>query len=587
MGDTDKIEANIEKLSNRLSKLYEKRSLSIDGSQLESEITRLENEALKLSSTLKQADLGFEVGDVAPIENELVRVNTQLSIMKTRKQDIEKDGMQKVMTGVKNVNNSLKDTIKNVSRWALALIGVEAAISLVRSAMTNLASYNDQIGADLEYMRFAIAQALKPLVESLLSIIYKILTYVNMISIAWFGIDLFANASAKSFENMQKSTDKSAKNAKDIKKSLAGFDEMNIISDSSSKDSNSGSDYTAPSYDLATPEDVPVPSWLQWIIDNKDIILATLAGIAAGLLSVKLGAEALTGLGIGIAIAGVVLLIQDIIEFLKNPTWENFLNILRDIALVIAGIAIAVGAWPVAIGAAVALVVVEVIKHWEEIKETLGKVGEWFYEHIIKPIGDFFKDLWDGIKETFNNVKEWFKEKFKGAVDAIKSVFSNIGTFFSNIFDKIKSIFKNIGQKIGDVIGSSFKTAVNAVLSFAEDVINTPIKAINKLIGLVKDLTGINIGKLGTITIPKLKSGGIVNNPGKGVPIGSAIAGESGAEGVIPLTDPTAMRRLGEEIGKWITVSNNSYTYLDGRLIQRQIAKKAERVAFATNGRNS
>ena len=43
------------------------------------------------------------------------------------------------------------------------------------------------------------------------------------------------------------------------------------------------------------------------------------------------------------------------------------------------------------------------------------------------------------------------------------------------------------------------------------------------------------LGAVGVALIPKLARGGIVNNPGKGVNIGGAIAGEAGAEVVFPL----------------------------------------------------
>ena len=84
--------------------------------------------------------------------------------------------------------------------------------------------------------------------------------------------------------------------------------------------------------------------------------------------------------------------------------------------------------------------------------------------------------------------------------------------------------------------------------------------------------------------IPKLAVGGIVNNPGKGVPVGEAIAGEAGREGVLPLTDGATMAELGKEIGKWVSVNNITNTYLDSKLIQRRQQKNAMQQAFATNG---
>lgn len=93
------------------------------------------------------------------------------------------------------------------------------------------------------------------------------------------------------------------------------------------------------------------------------------------------------------------------------------------------------------------------------------------------------------------------------------------------------------------------------------------------------------LGKLGlNISFPKLATGGIVNNPGRGVISGNYIAGESGKEGIIPLTDASAMSQLGYEIGKWITVNNTVNNYMNGRLIQRNMTQQSEEEKFARNG---
>lgn len=110
---------------------------------------------------------------------------------------------------------------------------------------------------------------------------------------------------------------------------------------------------------------------MQWIIDNKDLMLATLAGITAGIIALKLGIKGIQSLGIGIAVAGVVTLIQGIINFLKDPSWDNFLTILQGISLVIAGIAIVMGSWITAVVALGAAIVTYIIKNWDKVKEIL------------------------------------------------------------------------------------------------------------------------------------------------------------------------------------------------------------------------
>lgn len=65
--------------------------------------------------------------------------------------------------------------------------------------------------------------------------------------------------------------------------------------------------------------------------------------------------------------------------------------------------------------------------------------------------------------------------------------------------------------------------------------------------------------------------------------LGGAIGGESGAEGVIPLTDSQAMERLGEAIGKYITINANIVNNMNGRTISRQLKKIQTNQNFAYN----
>ena len=154
---------------------------------------------------------------------------------------------------------------------------------------------------------------------------------------------------------------------------------------------------------------------------------------------------------------------------------------------------------------------------WEKIK---GIVSLW---------AEYFREVWAKIKAIFSVVGDWFKQKFSTAWEKIKGVFSTVGEFFGGIWDTIKEKFTNIGQKVGEAIGGAFKTAINFVLSTAENVLNAPINAINNLLDLINDVPGINIGTLPTFSLPRLARGGIINGA---TPL---IAGEAGREAIIPL----------------------------------------------------
>lgn len=560
----------------------------------------------------------------------------------------------------------------------MAIVGISTAWGAVKRAISIVQQYNPQIVADFEYMRYCIANLLMPAIQGLIKLLYTVLSYVNAIVSAWFGINLFGNSSVKNFQKMQKSASGTAKSAKEIQKSLQGFDEMNILQDDGSMSGNSGVGVSTPSMDLSGIQG-DIPQWLKWIIDNKDLMLQLIAGVVSGIIALKLGLSGIQALGIGIAVAGIISLIQNIITFIQDPTWENFSNILLSISVILAGIALVVGGtlgttiasisaliagialiiqgvisylndptWEnfitilggiaIVVGAVllliggipalitgiillIAAIGLAVYKHWDEICQLLGKVGQWIYDNIIKPVGDFFANLWNGICEIFSNVGTWFSNTFNSARDgvinafssigqffqniwqsicnafsevgyfftsvfsnayeSIKRIFSSIGSFFSGIWSGIVSIFRNIGQKIGEAVSGAFRGAVNAVLSTIENILNTPIRAVNSLIGVINLVPGINLGRLPTFNLPRLAKGGIISQPTQ------AIIGEAGKEAVVPLENNMEwLDILADKLANKIGSSGGSYIInMDSRTIQRGIAKRGQEIAFAKNGR--
>lgn len=182
-----------------------------------------------------------------------------------------------------------------------------------------------------------------------------------------------------------------------------------------------------------------------------------------------------------------------------------------------------------------------VTSFWDNVTELFGKVGDWFYEHVIKPIGDFFKDLWDGIKDTFSSVQNFFKETFQKGVDKIKSVFGKITSFFSDVWTKIKNIFSKVGEVVGKAITNTVKKAINAVLSTAVKIINGFISAINLAISAINLIPGVNIKKLSKLETPQLAKGGVVDTATL------ALIGEQGKEAVVPLENNTEWLDMLEE----------------------------------------
>lgn len=535
----------------------------LDTKSFDAQIDYVENQMQEIEDKLKQADMGFEVGDTQKLEADYERLGIKLDNLQKKQAKLNQEQAQMgkldlsgVQTGIDNVNKGLTKTVKKVTKWGLAIFGVRSAYMAVRSAMNTISQYEDGMKNNIDYIKYALAYTLKPIVEWILNAVVKLLQYVNYIAKAWTGKNLFKTADA--FKNAQKG----AKGLnKELQKTTASFDEMNVLQDT--KSSGGGADIIAPNIDL-TGMKGDIPQWLKWIVDNKDLILSVFAGVNVGLLAWKLGIKGIQSLGIGLAIAGVIYGIQSIIKYLQDPSFENFGKIITGIGIAVAGVAIIFGSWPVAVGGAIAAIVGLIISNWEKIKEFMLNICNWLEDNFVL-VG---KTISDVIKTSLN--------LFEGLFKGVKQILDGIIRIFKGDFKNGISLAM---RGIGNIIISVLNTVINGFNAFILPIRSLIVTA-GKITGKKWTMDTIKIPR-----IPRLAKGGIINQPGRGVPIGygQAIGAERGQEGVLPLTDSQQMALLGEAIGKYVRIDNVIDVNMDSRRINRILQNSSDRVNFASN----
>lgn len=130
-------------------------------------------------------------------------------------------------------------------------------------------------------------------------------------------------------------------------------------------------------------------------------------------------------------------------------------------------------------------------------------------------------------------------ELFFGLVKAVPQILGALlqafGNLVGNLWEGIKNMFGNFAGKFGEFITGIFKGAVNGILGFIEGFINTPINILNGFIDIINGAfgwIGVNLGKIDTIKLPRLASGGIVPATPGGQIIMAGEAGED--EWVVP-----------------------------------------------------
>ena len=140
--------------------------------------------------------------------------------------------------------------LKKIMKYAFALFSIRGTYALLSSAANRwLSSTNaaaQQLSANIDYLKFAAGSALAPVIEYLVNLVYSLLKGIQKVAYALTGVNIFAKATASSMAS-------TAKSAKEAAKSLAPFDELNVID--FNKSSGGGGGGVGPSLDLSKMDD--------------------------------------------------------------------------------------------------------------------------------------------------------------------------------------------------------------------------------------------------------------------------------------------------------------------------------------------
>ncbi len=165
---------------------------------------------------------------------------------------------QNITNNIKNMGSGVKQGLRHVLRYAGALFSLRGIYSVLsNSAQSWLSSQNagaQQLSANIDYMKYAMGSALAPVIQWVTNLVYQLMKAIQSVVYALFKVNIFANASAKSYGAMAGS----AKKAKEETKQLAGVhDEINNIQDNNSEGGGGSGGGASPNFDLSGIDNTP------------------------------------------------------------------------------------------------------------------------------------------------------------------------------------------------------------------------------------------------------------------------------------------------------------------------------------------
>ena len=443
-----------------------------------------------LKDLLAKADMGFEVGDTMKIEADIEKLENRLRKLQSQGQNTGKETssafdkikakvksagthlaglggkFKNVLTGSKNLGKTFTSTfnsgIKSIKRFAMGLLSVRTAVSMVSKAMQSYLSYDTQLSDSIQNCWNVLGSLLAPVLEFVVSLFSKAVSYVNAFVQALTGINLVARANKKAIDSQAKSTKK-------LSEAQSSLDEFHTVN----TDNGSGNDNKPITIE---PVDMGKLDFLfDWIEKAKQLLATLFDPIKqawenkgqAFIDSLKNAFEGIKNLGIAV--------FSSILEVWTNGTGQT--------------------------------IVENILQMWTNVFNIVGALAQAFANAwtnagngtaIIQAIADIFIAIQDIVISISNSLLNWvMSENFQNALNIVFGILRDLFGYAQEIASWIATMYETylapVVDKILDCI-SRIIIAIGSVWEFLKPVIDTIIDVIMNVLEPVIDGLYGNIG---------------------------------------------------------------------------------------------
>lgn len=399
--------------------------------------------------------------------------------------------------------------------------------SLANTTATQMQKFR----AELNNVKLSLGQAFMPILNTVLPLLTALaskLAYVMNIvaqfTQALFGKPAQAQAQATAISQQASAANdlgdslKSAgKEAKKAKGSLAGFDEINNLSKSSGDSGSSGGGSGAgggvniPGMDTSSFADstVEVSKKVQEMANkvkktlsnlanffkqNKEIIISVISGLVAGFSA---------------------------FQIITN--WTNIIAAFKG-AFVALSAAIGGISWPVvAVAAAIALVVANLVYLWQTNEGFRTSVIE-AWNQIVEFITTVVTDMWSIIQEIWNTYGQTLINNIAGAMESIQAIILAVWEglqpvitqaleFLTNMWNNhIKGVIQVMGEFVMKLINGALEIWNNFIVPIMLWLIDTLAPVFRVVFGVILDVLAVAIANISNFAKNALNFfGGIVD----------------------------------------------------------------------------
>lgn len=505
---------------------------TIDAYQKQSQISdELKRQEDILKEQNKQAE---KIGKkYAEITDKVLDEERALAAARDRAGELQKQiaKQEKAPEIIKATSNAVEEfsmRVKKLAKRVLVFTVIASALRKLKTWFTNVLKTNDQAQKAFAQLKAALLTLAQPIVNVLIpafvafvQILARVVAGLARLVSALFGTSAKASAdAAKALNDETKAIKGAGSAAKKAGKSLAAFDEINQLSDSSS----GGGVSLDPDFSIFDEAD-----------KRFDKIAKAVALIGAGLLAWKIS-DKLPGIlgtvmqkiaGIAIACGGLILIWDAVSDAFENGiNWGNLGELLLGATALVGGLALAFGKVGSGIGVVIAggaLLITafnDIATNGTNLKNTLALLAGL----VLTGLGFFI---------LTGSVIPLVIAGILAVIAAVLALTGNLEEFAVNlkenilggIIDFITGVFTGDWEKAWDGVKKIFKGIWNSIVIVVESAINIMIKGINWLISKLNTIHfdipdwvpiiggksfGIHINPVAEVKLPRLATGAVI-----------------------------------------------------------------------------
>ena len=374
---------------------------------------------------------------------------------------------------IRNIFDAFSEGLTNVREFSARLTGEG---NRVAKAFDSMSAHTLKLKNQLGSAFAEILTSLMPIIERLIALLTRAADAIAQFFAALGGNTSYyraVDASADMNENMQAG----AGAAKEFRKQLMGFDEINRLD----KPSNGGGSGGGNANQVGNMfEYVDLDAWTEKVAEFRDKVLEMWETIKTG-------------------VTNAWTFIKEHFDF--GEFFNNLCEIIMGVVQFITGIFS--GDWTTAFAGA-ARVVVGFNNIVIQLVGFVRAIYDSFFDWIINGVNNLFDWLESSTGDSFSAMRDALvgfalslRQLFDGVFDAVKQVLNGISMFISGVFTM------DIGKAM-DGISTIISGAINAIISVVELNINMVIHAINSFLGFVQGIIGSLGGVFDKLTIPNI-----------------------------------------------------------------------------------